>query len=83
MDIRLTLKLDQEVIERAKQYAATNNMSLSQLVENYLNALTSDRSGLKEISISPFVKSLSSPTGLPTDFDYKKVRGEYLEQIYK
>jgi hypothetical protein len=83
MDTKLTLKLDQEVIERAKQYAANNKMSLSYLVENYLNSLTSDKSGLKEISISPFVKSLSSPTGLPTDYNYKKERGDYLEQKYK
>ena len=83
MDTKLTLKLDQEVIERAKQYAANNKMSLSHLVENYLNSLTSDKSGLKEISISPFVKSLSSPIGLPTDYNYKKERGDSLEQKYK
>ena len=83
MDTKLTLKLDQEIIERAKQYASNKKLSLSRLIENYLNSLTSENSGVNELPISPFVKSLSSPTGLPNDFDYRKERGDYLEQKYR
>jgi hypothetical protein len=83
MDTKLTLKLDQEIIERAKLYASNKKLSLSRLIENYLNSLTSDKSPVNDLPISPFVKSLSSPTGLPEDFDYKKERGDYLEQKYK
>ena len=79
MDSKLTLKLNQEVIEKAKQYAADKKLSLSRLIENYLSSVTSGKVG-KEIEISPFVKSLSTGVTLPSDFDYKKARAEYLEQ---
>ncbi len=35
MDTKLTLKLDQEVIEKAKRFAQGQQTSLSQLIENY------------------------------------------------
>lgn len=35
MDAKLTLKLDQEAIERAKQYAERRGLSLSRVVESY------------------------------------------------
>ena len=37
MDTKLTLKLNQEIIEKAKNYAAEKKLSLSRLIENYLN----------------------------------------------
>ncbi|TDD96210.1 DUF6364 family protein [Flavobacterium cellulosilyticum] len=82
MDTKLTLKLDQEIIEKAKQYAAEKKVSLSRLIENYLNSLTSDKTN-DDFQISPFVKSLSSGTKIPADYDYKKDRADYLEQKYK
>jgi dsDNA-specific endonuclease/ATPase MutS2 len=82
MDTKLTLKLDQEIIERAKQYASEKKLSLSRLIENYLNSLTSNKKN-DEMQISDFVKSMSSPTMLSSDFDYKKERADYLEQKYK
>jgi len=33
--------------------------------------------------ISPFVKSLSSEVKVPTDYDYKNDRADYLENKYK
>lgn len=83
MDAKLTLKLNQEVIENAKQYAADKKLSLSRLIENYLNALTPEKSESNEIRISPFVKSLSSKINLPADYDYKKDKADYLENKYK
>ena len=82
MDTKLTLKLNQEVIEKAKLYASDKKLSLSRLIENYLNSLTSDKSNY-DLQISPFVKSLSSGVSIPADYDYKKDRADYLEQKYK
>jgi len=82
MDTKLTLKLDQEIIEKAKLYAAENKTSLSRLIENYLNSLTSDKAK-SELQISPFVKSLSSGIHIPSDYDYKKDRADYLEKKYR
>ena len=82
MDTKLTLKLDQEIIEKAKLYASEKKLSLSRLIENYLNSLTSDKSN-DDLQISPFVKSLSSGIAIPADYDYKKDRADYLEQKHK
>lgn len=82
MDTKLTLKLDQEIIEKAKHYASEKKISLSRIVENYLNSLTSDKEN-NDIQISPFAKSLSSGIEIPADYDYKKDRADYLEQKYK
>ena len=82
MDTKLTLKLDQEIIEKAKHYSSEKKISLSRLIENYLNSLTSDKAN-NDIQISPFVKSLSSGIKIPADYDYKKDRADYLEQKYK
>lgn len=82
MDTKLTLKLNQEIIERAKHYASEKKLSLSKLIENYLNSLTSEKNN-DDIQISDFVKSMSSGINLPADFDYKKERANYLEQKYK
>jgi hypothetical protein len=82
MDAKLTLKLNQEVIKKAKLYAAEKKISLSRMIENYLNSLTSDKTN-DDIQISPFVKSLSSGIEIPADYDYKKDRADYLDQKYK
>ena len=82
MDTKLTLKLDQKIIEKAKVYASEKKLSLSRLIENYLNALTADKSK-DELKISPFVKSLSSGISIPADYDYKNDRADYLAEKYK
>lgn len=82
MDTKLTLKLNQDIIEKAKQYASEHKLSLSRLIENYLNSLTSDKTN-SDIQISPFVKSLSSGVEIPTDYDYKKDRADYLARKHK
>lgn len=82
MDTKLTLKLNQEIIEKAKKYASDKKLSLSRLIENYLSSLTSDKMD-NEMQISPFVKSLSSGIKLPADYDYKKDRADYLQNKYK
>jgi hypothetical protein len=40
MDTKLTLKLDKDVIQRAKTYAKERKVSLSRLIENHLRAIT-------------------------------------------
>ena len=40
MDTKLTLKLDKEVIDRAKQFAKEYNTSISMLEERYLDQIT-------------------------------------------
>lgn len=79
MDTKLTLKLDQNVIERAKSYAKTKNTSLSKLIENHLDFLTD---GKEKVAVTPFVKSLSGTITLPSDYDYKESYKDHLSKKY-
>jgi hypothetical protein len=86
MDTKLTLKLDKNVIEKAKIYAAEQDRSLSKIIESYLQVITSSNKNkdFEEIEITPFVKSISIGKGeIPADFDYKKDRQDYLIEKYK
>ncbi len=84
MDIKLTLKLDKYVIEKAKEYASLQRRSLSRLIESYLKSLIdTDISQPGDVEISPFVKSLKSGVKIPQDFDYKKAYGEHLTEKYQ
>lgn len=82
MDTKLTLKLDQEIIEKAKKYASEKKMSLSRIIEFYLQSLTTENEK-DEFQISPFVKSISTGTSIPNDLDYKKEYSDYLMDKYK
>lgn len=57
MNTKLTLNLNKSVIESAKEYAKEKSISLSKLIESYLNSLTKKDS--RKVNISPLVKSLT------------------------
>jgi macrodomain Ter protein organizer (MatP/YcbG family) len=80
METKLTLKLENSVIKRAKGYAKKRKTSLSKLVENYLESVSSPPKD--EIKITPIVKSLSGIIKLPPGFDYKKEYGAHLWKKY-
>jgi hypothetical protein len=82
MDTKLTLKLNQRVIEKAKAYASNKKMSLSRIVEAYLQSLTSEKD-ISKFEISPFVKSISTGTEIPANLDYKKEYSDYLVKKHK
>lgn len=82
MDTKLTLKLNRKIIEKAKIYASDKQMSLSRIVESYLQSLTSGNIG-KEFEISPFVKSIATGTKIPANLDYKKEYSDYLMKKYE
>jgi len=86
MDTKLTLKLDKDVIERAKEYASSHRRSLSRIIESYLQSLTvreDSETDENADQISPFVKSMSTGVHIPADLDYKKDYSNYLTEKYK
>ena len=85
MDTKLTLRLDKAVIEKAKEYAAAKQVSLSRMIESYLRAITEhDETTLQDdVKISSFVKSLSSDIDIPSDYDYKQDYKSHLSEKYK
>ena len=80
MDTKLTVKLDGNVISRAKNYARKRKTSLSKLIENYLDVVSKPES--EENEITPLVKSLSGVIKLPDNYDYKTDYAEFLAQKY-
>ena len=80
MDTKLTLKLDGNVISRAKNYAKQRKTSLSKMIENYLDVVSKPES--EEPEITPLVKSLSGVIKLPDNYDYKTDYTEFLNQKY-
>lgn len=79
MNAKLTLNIDQNIIEEAKSYAKNNSVSLSKLIENYLLSITAKDS--KKTKISPLVESLTGVISLD-DTDYKKEYADYLSKKY-
>ncbi len=82
MNTKLTLTIDQSVIEKAKKYARKRERSLSDLIENYLKALTSEENNKVEEELTPTVKSLKGSFKLPENFDYKKELTDRLSDKY-
>ncbi len=80
MDSKLTLKLDSEVIEKAKSYARSKNISLSELVERYLDFATS--SPPDDFQVTPLVKSLSGVIDLPESYDEKMAYKKHISAKY-
>ncbi|MBG6110546.1 hypothetical protein IWX84_001425 [Flavobacterium sp. CG_9.10] len=79
MNTKLTLNIDQNTIEEAKTYAKKNSVSLSKLIENYLQSLT--KKNAEKSKVSPLVESLTGVISLESD-DYKKEYSEYLSKKY-
>ena len=76
MNTKLTLKLNNEVIQRAKAYAGSQHRSLSAIVEDYLTMLTAQTNTEKdvdEVEISPFVASMATGLRVPADVDAKAI----------
>ena len=82
MDAKLTLKLNQQIIENAKKYASDKKMSLSRIIEAYLQSLTSEKNKT-DFEISPFVKSMATGINIPADLDDKEVYSDYLIEKYQ
>lgn len=80
MNTKLTLNLNKSVIENAKDYAKENSISLSKLIENYLNSLTQKEP--EDSKISPLVASLTGV--IPSQSEKKSLddRYEYLKEKY-
>ncbi len=82
MNTKLTLTIEQEIIERAKNYAKEKNRSLSDIIENYLKTLTKEERNHKKKELGPVVKSLKGSFKRPKNMDYKKELKNRLEKKY-
>jgi hypothetical protein len=76
---KLTLSVDEGVVERAKQFAANNGTSVSRLVEQYLDSVSRP---VDLSSLPPHLRSLVGIVKAPPDFDARKEYRDYLAKKY-
>ena len=80
MTTKLTLTIDDTVIESAKKYAKTKGRSLSAVVEAYLKNLSSENVIENEIPLQ--VSKLMGVIKLPDNYDYKADLGNVISKKY-
>ncbi len=71
MNKRLLIVIDQEIIKKAKEYAKQKNLSLSNIIENYLKSLTKKEKA-KQNKISPLIKTLKGTSNFQKILTLKK-----------
>lgn len=72
---QVTLTIEESLIKKAKSFAKNTGRSLSELVENYLDTLTSEKTDNQHIS--PKLKKIIGVVKLPEGFDEEKALSEY------
>lgn len=80
MDAKITLSFDQEIIAKAKEFAAQNNISVSRLMEFLLSkAVSQNYRSLDELPVSDWVSMLSEGEVQYVRKNSKSVKKDYLE----
>jgi hypothetical protein len=79
MQTKLTLRLDDELINRAKSHAKKRGKSVSQIVANYFSILDA-KPGKEACELTPLVRSLKG--SLKVAKVGKKDYHKYLEEKY-
>ncbi|NVO09931.1 MAG: hypothetical protein HXX16_08230 [Bacteroidales bacterium] len=81
MNTKLTLTIEQSIIEKAKKYANDKGRSLSSIIENYLKTITNEEV-VSDIELTPIVKSLKGSFKAPKNLNYKKELSKRLSEKY-
>ena len=82
MDTKLTLKLKDDSISRAKKYVSSIGTSLSAIVEDFFDGLTLQQQSV-DFKDSPIVNELSGIIQLDENYDYKSDYTSYLDHKYE
>jgi hypothetical protein len=82
METKLTLKLDDSIIDQAKKYANKRQKSLSRLVEDYFRGLGNDEPSDK-LLINPIVRELSGIIDEKDIKNWESGYGNFLESKYE
>ncbi|MEQ9102712.1 MAG: DUF6364 family protein [Imperialibacter sp.] len=81
MNTKLTLTIEETLIEKAKEYAKGKGRSLSDIVENYLKVIIKEDNA-KVIDSTPIASSLRGSFKAPEGFDYKEELSKGLSKKY-
>lgn len=78
MSKKLTLSVDETIIDQAKSYAEKTGRSLSSLVENYLRDLVFKEQ--KDLILDEKIAKLSGKIKLSVDFNEHEALRSFLEE---
>lgn len=78
MSKKLTLSVDETIIDQAKSYAKKTGRSLASLVENYLRDLVSKEQ--KDLILDEKIAKLSGKIKPPVDFNEEEALRSFLEE---
>jgi hypothetical protein len=76
MNTKLTLSIEKNVAAAMKEYAYSNNRTLSDMTENYFKLILYNR--VPKLAATPIVNSLKGSFKIPDDFDYKEALSDAL-----
>ena len=85
METRLTITLDETLIDRAKVYATRHKVTLTKLIEDYVEALAQREGEQTEkttLELDPLVESLYGIATLPSQIDDKEAYYDHLIKKY-
>ena len=68
MTTKLTLSIDEKLVQSAKKYAQNNNTSVSKIVSNYLLTLNTGVKLTHHSELSPRLKKLTGAFKVPENF---------------
>ncbi len=79
MDTKVTLHFDRDTIEKAKEFAAENNISLSRLTEFlYKKIISGNYKNLEEFPISDWVNQVAEGDAVYKRRNRKSIKDEFL-----
>jgi hypothetical protein len=78
---KLTLNIDRDVIENAKNYAKSTKRSISKLVEEYLASISKGDTILNK-PLGPITKEIAGIIRVEKNLDYKKLLTDALVEKY-
>ena len=81
MQAKLTLSLEKEIIEQAKEFSRQQHKSLSKMVENYLRLVTGKER--KNEALTPIVAKLSGIMPPDAADNFRQEYTDYLEKKYR
>lgn len=82
MNTKLTLTIEKEIIEVAKEYAKDKGQSLSEMVENYFKLITVNRREIKPEELSPRVQRLRGIMKINKKLNHQQIVTEELSKKY-
>lgn len=78
---KLTLSVEEEIVEKAKSHAAANGTSVSAMFSNFVKSLDAGRNRPSR-RIGPLTRKLTGILQLPPGKDYRDALTDALEEKY-